>query len=342
MRLAGRMKLGFYPLPLAEADRIRKLLEFPSAEFSAVDPCIGDGAAFARITADSTARRYGIELDAYRAEQARDAGAEVMQGDCLQVQCPAESFSLLYLNPPYDFELGEGQNRRMERLFLEHIYRWLKPAGVLILVVPGERLAECANVLASQFRDIRVYRLTAPESLRYRQVVLFAVRRSRRERERLQDSEITRTRLRISRFAHRSAELPALPDETDFRYQIPESGPVRLVYRGLPLDEIEDLLPRSSAYRQASRILFAGEPSIAGRPLTPLHGGHVGLLCTAGMLNGIFGEGQDRHIAHWQSVKVVEHSEETEDDGTVTLRDKERFTHELNLAFAGGSVETLR
>src|SRR5215475_6763379 len=69
----------------------------------------------------------------------------------------------------------------------------------------------------------------------------------------------------------------------------------------------------------------------AGRPLTPLHGGHVGLLCTAGMLNGVFGEGEDRHIAHWRSVKFTDHWEEEEADGTRILHDRERFSHELTL-----------
>jgi len=31
-----------------------------------------------------------------------------------------ESFSLLYLNPPYDSEINLTGNRRMERMFLEH------------------------------------------------------------------------------------------------------------------------------------------------------------------------------------------------------------------------------
>jgi hypothetical protein len=34
-------------------------------------------------------------------------------------------------------------------------------------------------------------------------------------------------------------------------YAVPESGPPKLEYRGLPLDEIEDLLPRSVSFRQA-------------------------------------------------------------------------------------------
>ena len=42
-----------------------------------------------------------------------------------------ESFSLLYLNPPYDSEIGAIGNRRMEAVFLEQTYRWLRMEGVL-------------------------------------------------------------------------------------------------------------------------------------------------------------------------------------------------------------------
>ena len=90
---------------------------------------------------------------------------------------------------------------------------------------------------------------------------------------------------------------------------------------GIRLDEVEDLLPESSAYRQAARVLLPKHRDVIGRPLTPLHGGHVSLLCTAGMLNGVFGEGEDRHIAHWRSVKFNDHWEEGEEDGTRILHE---------------------
>src|SRR5580704_18907270 len=69
-RFNAKVRCNYYPLPLREAQRIRNLLLFPVEPFSTLDPCVGDGAAFAAITRDSNARRYGIELDAYRAEKA--------------------------------------------------------------------------------------------------------------------------------------------------------------------------------------------------------------------------------------------------------------------------------
>jgi hypothetical protein len=117
-------------------------------------------------------------------------------------------------------------------------------------------------------------------------------------------------------------------------YEVPEGGPAKLEYRGLPLVEIEDLLPRSSAYRQAARVLFPEPAAIKGRPLTPLHGGHVALCAVSGLLNGIFGSGKDLHLATWQAVKVIDRSEETEEDGTIIVRERERFTNELTIVFA--------
>jgi uncharacterized methyltransferase DUF6094 len=341
MRLAGRTRLGFYPLPLAEATRIQNFLAFPADQCSALDPCVGDGAAFVGIASGDKVLRYGVELDTGRAEQARTKGIEVIHANCFDVQCPVESFSLIYLNPPYDFEISEEKSRRMEKLFLEHLYKWLKPFGVLVLVVPAKRMADCSVVLSRHFRDLHIYRLTEPESVRYQQVVVLGIRRTRQERDRLRDNEIIQAQLWLSSLDGKLEELPPLSAEPDCAYAVPAGAPASLVHHGLPLDEIEDLLPKSSAYRQASAIIFAQQPDVGGRPLTPLHGGHVGLLCTAGMLNGIFGEGESRHIAHWQSVKLVDKSEE-EEDGKVVIREKERFSNELTLVFSSGEVAVLK
>jgi hypothetical protein len=97
MRNQGRIRLGYFPLPLSEARRIRACLRYPTSPVSTIDPCIGDGSAFLAITAETCARRYGIELDAYRAEQAASDVHELIQVDCLDVHCPDESLGLAFL-----------------------------------------------------------------------------------------------------------------------------------------------------------------------------------------------------------------------------------------------------
>ena len=342
MRIQGKLRLGYFPLSLTEARRIRACLRYPTSPLSAIDPCIGDGAAFLTVAGESCARRYGIELDAYRAEQAAAVVDDLIHGDCLDVHCAVESFGLVLLNPPYDWTVGEGRNERTERVFLTHTYRWLKPGGILVLVVPAVHVRECGDILASQFKATRIFRLTDPESVCYRQVVVLATRRSRREREQLRDNDIVARRAQFASIGGNYAQLAPLGDVSTPMYDVPESGRAKLEYRGLPLDEIEDLLPASSAYRQAARILFPEPAVVKGRPLTPLHGGHVALCAVSGMLNGIFGSGERRHIAVWQPVKVVDRSEETLEDGTIVQRERERFTNELTLAYASGETAILR
>jgi SAM-dependent methyltransferase len=167
-RPQGKLRMGYVPLPDAEARRIRQHLIYPASGFTALDPCVGEGRALETIAENATGHRYGIELDAYRAFKAREKIGQVIYGDCFDVECRAESLSLLYLNPPYDSAAkGDGPSERLEVLFLQHTYRWLKPGGVLILVIPATQLAVCGNRLSVQFRDVEVCRLSDPESVCY-------------------------------------------------------------------------------------------------------------------------------------------------------------------------------
>lgn len=342
MRTQARLKLGYYPLAAAEARRIRNYLAFSGEPSSALDPCAGTGAALSIVTEGGAARRYGIELDAYRAEEARQVLDEVIQGSVFDSHAPVESYSLLYLNPPYDFEIGEGKNHRMERLFLEHVGRWVRPGGVLVMVIPHDRVYDCRAILTPQFKDKAIYRLTEPEAVAYKQVVVFGVRRTRQERERLNDHAVNQGHWKLNELTRRHEQIPALGDVPERVYAVPPGPPAHLEYRGLPLDTIEDLLDSSPAWRQAQRITHAPKAEFAGRPLTPLHKGHVGLLCTSGLLNGIFGSGQDRHVAYWESVKVVDRVEEAGEDGASTvIREKERFSQRLTLIYANGRIALL-
>jgi hypothetical protein len=100
---------------------------------------------------------------------------------------------------------------------------------------------------------------------------------------------------------------------------------------------------RSVAMQSARGILVRKHQKMSGRPVTPLHKGHVGLLACSGMLNGSFGEGDTRHIAHWRAVKYVdEFNEEGDEEGETIIRKRERFSHELTLAYEDGRIVELK
>ena len=226
MWLIGRMRLGYFPLSPAEAERIRRFLVFSGEDTSVFDPCAGTGAALACVTSNARVMRFAVELDAYRAEEAAKSVDHLIHGNCFDVHSAVESFSLLFLNPPYDHEISENRNARMERLFLEHTYRWLKPTGVLVLVIPGNRLNECIDVLAVHFRDNAIYRLSEPEAVRYNQIAVFGTRRTRREREQLKDWDVQRAKTKLMGFARNYDDLPVLPDLADRQFAIPPSAAI--------------------------------------------------------------------------------------------------------------------
>lgn len=341
MRTAARLKLGYYPLPAAEAQRIRQFLMFPPEPSSVLDPCTGTGAAFQSITEGANVCRYGVELDAYRAAQARVVLDEAIQGNALETHAPVDSFSLIYLNPPFDWEIGQGRNERMEKILTEHVARWICPGGLLVMILPFDRVHDCRAILTTQFRDKAIYRLTEPGAAEYREVVLFGVRRTRHERDRMTDATVSQGHRMLADLTRRYDDIPALPDEPDRSYAIPPSRPARLEYRGLPLDLVEEQVRSSPAWRQAQRVTHAPTTELVGRPLTPLHKGHLGLLTVSGCLNGCLGEGKDRHVAFWESVKLVDRTEEEADSGGVVIREKERFSQRLTLLYADGRIALL-
>ena len=330
MRSAARLKMGYYPLPESEGAKLRSLLSF-DVPASVIDPCVGQGTALNLVTHDAPVRRYGIELDAERALIASSKGIETTQGNTFDAIAKPESFSLLYLNPPYDSEIGSIGNRRMEAVFLEHTYRWLRMDGVLILVIPFERLHDCTGILSSHFTSLNVFRMTDLDSIQYRQIAVLGLRRDVRGAA----VENNKRQLHSIGLYGSFLGLPELRPGACPLYSVPPTGESTLSYRGLPYDQLEDLLPQSGAWKQVVPLLMMREDVATGRPITPLHGGHVGLLCTAGLLNGVFGEGENRHIARWRSVKHVTTFVEEDGDAQI-IHHRERWTNELRLVYADG------
>src|SRR5277367_359729 len=252
MRPNAKVKLGFYPLPVTEGERLRNLLAFPqNASASVLDPCVGAGVALHLLTSGANVERHGVELDADRATAAQGSGIHTIQGNAFDTVGKAGSFSFLYLNPPYDFEIGPMNNKRMGYLFLDHTYHLLVEGGVLLMVVPEDRLESLMPLLAENFDRLQVFRLSDRASERFKQVALLGVRK------RVRGSDYEQNRTALQRLIYRP-DMPVLKG-AEPTYSVPPTPSTSLVYRGLPHDEIEDLLPSSVAWRQAKAFLMPRE-----------------------------------------------------------------------------------
>jgi hypothetical protein len=58
------------------------------------------------------------------------------------------------------------------------------------------------------------------------------------------------------------------------------------------------------------------------------------------MLNGVFGQGELRHVAHWQSRKYTQVWNE-EDEGKDVRHIREYFSHECSILWANGTTQIL-
>jgi hypothetical protein len=185
-RLEAQKKMGYYPTPEETLEYIRQKIKLSKGAVI-LDPCCGDGHAVFNISFDYGNRyreissedieavKYGVELDTGRALKAHKTLDKVLTGSIYDIVVrPLECFSMLYLNPSYDFEKGE----RMEFLFLKHATKWLMPGGLLVFIVPENiiYISKVRNLIARKYERITAYRFTRGDYPDFKQVVLFAVK----------------------------------------------------------------------------------------------------------------------------------------------------------------------
>ena len=181
MRLEGQSKLGYYPTPTASLMIILTWLVL-SIEVGLrryLDPCCGKGEALAAIAAEhGPAETFGIELSDVRATDAERVLQQVLNTAYEYAVLADETFSFILLNPPYDGEGLTGGGRRQEETFLLDTTPRLMPGGVLVYIIPHQRINEkVARHLAGWYDDLRCFKLAGADYDAFKQIVIFGVRR---------------------------------------------------------------------------------------------------------------------------------------------------------------------
>jgi len=327
--------MGYYPTPPEVVDGVRSFLRYPKDSVNLLDPCCGEGLALNRLADGANATTYGIEPDEYRAAEAKANLDHVLKCGYEDVRISNNAFSCLFLNPPYDWET-EGEDvpyrERTEQAFLRGTARYLQPEGILVYIVPQHRVNEpIAKLLSYRFESFNTYRFPAKEYEPYRQVVLLAVRKRKpvlcgEDFERL--------------WAIPEERLDELPHVDSPVYPLPPSPDVRL-FRSTAVDEAELAreLCGSPLWRKLSERSGNSDGHV-GRPPLPLHAGHLGLLLASGQLDGVVGEGEDRHVVRGKVEKLSHTYQENEGD-VVIEREVERYQVSIKVLKRDGEIVTL-
>jgi len=336
MRLEARIKMGYYPTPLPVVDRIRTFLSYPQENVSFLDPCCGEGLALKNLIEEADATTYGIELDEYRAEQAKANLDHVIKGSYEDARISNSVFSCLFLNPPYDWgsfgESGEDHPERKEKTFLRGTVKYLQPEGVLIYIVPQKRVSpDVAKILSYRFDDFNPYRFPDEEYERFGQIVLFGKKKQKGGLDRESFDRMS---------AIPGEDLEEIPYLDSPVYNLPASPEVRM-FRSSLIDEkeLERALTISPLWERL-RGYTRNNNNGVGRPPLPLHAGHLGLLLASGCLDGVVGDGDDRHIVRGKVEKVTCMEQEYRGD-TLIERETESYRVSIKLLKKDGEIINL-
>ena len=300
MRLAAQAKGGFYPTPDRVVDMIADLIGASSGYYyhdretlRILDPCCGAGEALSRLAKriyDANAvpvKTYGVELHGDRSREAGQRLDRVLATDLFQTSIANGAFSVLYLNPPYDFD---GEQKRTEHAFLSYTTRYLAERGLLVFIVPRQRLAVSARYLSTHYRGLRCWAFPQPEREVFDQVVLLGYRKE-------DPSPDSYAEALVQEWAG------GQPEHLRF-YRYPEffspTMPVgEILFGTRTIDPVAaSAEARRSGLWTRSEITDTLWPAIhiRSRPLMPLRRGHMAMLVAAGFLDNLCLEADGKRI----------------------------------------------
>jgi SAM-dependent methyltransferase len=283
-RLESTAKAGYWPTPPEVVSRVAALIGH--AQHGArqavrlLDPCCGTGEALRQLTNAIGGESYGVEIADDRYAEAHGLLDHALHASAFGVRLANGAFSCLFLNPPY---AHDEQAKRLEHAFLTMLSRALCAGGLLLYVVPQQRLATSARYLAGHYSDLACYRFPDGEYEAFQQVVLFGRKR---------EAPVAAADLKATVDEWSTAALPELPPAGlgGPRYALPALTPGEVLFTSQFFDPDE-------AAREARRAGLWANAALAERlwppeerpvmPLMPLRKGHLAVLIAAGFLNNI-------------------------------------------------------
>jgi hypothetical protein len=292
--LESLAKAGYFPSPHTVVERVAALIRparsVPGKVVRLLDPCCGTGAALRQLAGATGGETYGIEIEQDRAAEAQTALDRCLATNALAARIGHGAFSLLFLNPPYDYD---EEDKRLEHTFLTAMTRALCPGGVLVFIVPQRRLAVSARYLAGHYMRLSCYRFPMPEDHDYHQVALLGVKR-----EAAMNDSALRERIELWAATDALEELPE-PDSREQAYDLPALSPRPILFASMFIDPLE--VAREARTHGlwvnpalVERLWPAEERPV--RPLMPLRRGHLAVLIAAGFLNNILLEADGQRL----------------------------------------------
>ena len=286
MRLAAQAKMGYYPTPEKVTEIMKNYLSRESQGLIRIlDPCAGEGTALSIIGNHLKAETYGIEIDSERGTKAKATLKKCLVTDYQNTRITKKAFSLLWLNPPYDWSSKTGEiekSERYERIFLRDSIPFLREEGILVYLIPQRRLdGHIARILSYKFEKLKIFRFPEEEYKAFNQLVILGVLKKTSEKDNEAASYLKGCGLK-------KAIIPYLPENLQDPYHVP-NAPTKFVFMSKTIDpdELWQEIQSHGLFNQFKDKITPLKMTEKIRPIMRLRYGHLAQIIACGFTNGV-------------------------------------------------------
>lgn len=319
---------GYYPTDEATLERILAALvpDNTPGKIRLLDPCAGEGVAVTELTCHlgEQAQAYAVEYDTERATHCATIADVTIHSDLMDMIISQQSFSLLFLNPPYgdlvkdNTPATDKQGRaRLEKQFYQRTVGNLMYDGILVLIIPFYTLdKDFAGWLANSFTDVQIFSAATD---RFQQVVIFG-RRIRQHQQDINDAkQIFQKLIAIGKGDETAASLPevwAAP------YTVPPvKQELKHFYRVTlePVQLEEEIQQVQGLWSELSQLAI--QPQQPRQPAKKLTRWHLALALAAGAITGVITSPTGRTLVVRGDTYKIRHRKTEcaeDDDGNIT------------------------
>ncbi|MFE4029329.1 DUF6094 domain-containing protein [Priestia sp. YIM B13551] len=294
-RIASQSKGGYYPTPMEEIELILPHLKIQNTEEARIvnvyDPCCGEGEALKLMSqaiqneSEAEVVTYGVELEKGRAEVATNTLDHVLC-EGYELVRTQNKFGAMWLNPPYDILFKERTELRFLRTLTSKSKNVLQQNGLLMFCIPQYVLKNCAMILSSRFRDVKVYRFTDANYPVYKQVVVFGRFLKPNAKEKKETNAMLKELAQVD-----PKEIPTL-EEINEVFTIPANEESIEIFRAgtLNIEELVKDLEFSPVLDEFNKQVSSKKSrAIMKRPILPLKSTHAGVAVASGAIGGNLG-----------------------------------------------------
>jgi len=317
MRLAAQAKMGYYPTPEGVIEIIIRYLKRERQGLIKIfDPCAGEGTALHVIGNHLQAETYGIEIDLERGKKAKKIITRCLITDYQNTKISHKSFSLLWLNPPYDWSAPDGEiekSERYERIFLRDCIPYLSARGILVYLIPQRRLdGRIARMLSYRFERLNIFRFPEEEYRAFKQLVILGMLKRKSEK----DDECASY---LKNCGLQKAIVPYLPEDPQDMYEVPTSpSKARFVFMSKTIDpeELAEEIREYGLFERFSEMTTPLRMAEKIRPIMRLRYGHLAQIIACGFMNGVVWDRDKKNplLVKGITKKEILHSVEIEGD----------------------------